>query len=91
MQRVERGLAEDRAGVVAALKEAGFAVPREGTHYVTVLDPARGDRWRLKGALYEHDFQRERLCAPGSGAGWRTRTGRRPRSPSASCGRLARR
>ena len=64
VQRVERGLAEDRAGVVAALKEAGFAVPREGTHYVTVLDPARGDRWRLKGALYEHDFQRERLERP---------------------------
>ena len=64
VQRVERGMAEDRAGVVAALKEAGFAVPREGTHYVTVLDPARGDRWRLKGALYEHDFQRERLERP---------------------------
>ncbi len=73
VQRVERGLAEDRAGVVAALKEAGFAVPREGTHYVTVLDPERGDRWRLKGALYEHDFQRERLerpaAAPDGGRG----------------------
>ena len=64
VQRVERGQAEDRAGVVAALKEAGFAVPREGKHYVTVLDPERGDRWRLKGALYEHDFQRERLERP---------------------------
>ena len=64
VQRVERGQAEDRAGVVAALKEAGFAVPRAGTHYVTVLDPERGDRWRLKGALYEHDFHRERLERP---------------------------
>ena len=64
VQRVESGLVEDRAGVVAALQEAGFAVPREGKHYVTVLDPERGDRWRLKGALYEHDFQRERLERP---------------------------
>ena len=49
----------DRAGVVAALKRAGFEVPREGKHYVTVLNPNSGDRWRLKGALYEHDYQRE--------------------------------
>ena len=91
VQRVERGMAEDRAGVVAALKEAGFAVPREGKHYVTVLDPERGDRWRLKGALYEHDFQRERLERPAPAPDGGRGTGRRPRSPSASCGGLARR
>ncbi len=39
VQRVESGQIEDRAGVVAALKEAGFEVPRESKHYVTVLDP----------------------------------------------------
>ena len=39
VQRVESGQIEDRAGVVAALKEAGFEVPRENKHYVTVLDP----------------------------------------------------
>ena len=59
---------EDRAGVVAALKEAGFEVPREGKHYVTVLNPNSGDRWRLKGALYEHDYQRERVERPAAAA-----------------------
>ena len=73
LQRVGSGQAEDRAGVVAALKEAGFEVPREGKHYITVLDPERGERWRLKGALYEHDYQRERVeraaAAPDTGRG----------------------
>ena len=64
MQRVEHGTVQDRAGVVAALKEAGFEVPRAGKHYVTARNPETGDRWRLKGALYEHDFQRERLERP---------------------------
>ena len=31
---------QDRAGVVAALHEAGFDVPRQGDHYVTMRDPA---------------------------------------------------
>ena len=61
LQRVEHGTVQDRAGVVAALHEAGFDVPRQGDHYVTMRDPATEKRWRLKGTLYEHDFQRERL------------------------------
>ena len=73
LQRVESGKVEDRAGVVAALKEAGLEVPREGKHYVTAVDPERGERWRLKGALYEHDYQRERVeraaAAPDTGRG----------------------
>ena len=64
MQGVERGTVQDRAGVVAALQKAGLDVPRQGDHYVTVRDPDTEKRWRLKGALYEHDFQRERLERP---------------------------
>ena len=56
LQRVESGTVQDRAGVVAALHELGLDVPREGKHYVTAHDPKSGKRWRLKGALYEHDF-----------------------------------
>ncbi len=41
-QRVEHGTVQDRAGVVAALHEAGLDVPRQGDHYVTVRDPATG-------------------------------------------------
>ena len=53
-----------RADVVAALKEAGLEVPRQGKSYVTAHDPESGQRWRLKGALYERDFDPERLDRP---------------------------
>ena len=64
MQSVESGKVKDRPGVVAALQRAGLDVPRQGTHYVTAHDPESGKRWRLKGTLYEHDFQRERFTRP---------------------------
>ena len=51
----------NREEVVATLREAGLEVPRQGKDYITALDPETGDRWRLKGELYAHDFQRERL------------------------------
>ena len=61
VQRVEYGVVRDRADVVAALKEAGLDVPRQGKDYLTAHDPETGKRWRLKGALYEQDFNPERL------------------------------
>ena len=59
--RVVAGAVRDRDGVVAALQEAGFEVPRKGTSYVTVRDPDTGGRWRLRGELYDHDFNAETL------------------------------
>ncbi|MCY4601006.1 MAG: hypothetical protein OXF27_13935, partial [Acidobacteria bacterium] len=50
-----------RAGVVAALGELGLEVTRQGRHYVTARHPDTGDRWRLKGALYEQDLDGKRL------------------------------
>ena len=61
VQRVEHGVVRSRADVVDALKEAGLDVPRQGKDYVTAHDPKSGNRWRLKGSLYEHDFKPERL------------------------------
>ena len=61
LQRVEHGTVRNRADIVAALREAGLEVPRQGQDYLTALDPTTGDRWRLKGELYAHDFKRERL------------------------------
>ena len=61
LQRVEHGTVRNRADVVAALQEAGLEVPRQGQDYLTALDPTTGDRWRLQGELYAHDFKRERL------------------------------
>ena len=61
LELVDAGLVMDRAGVVAALEARGYDVPRQGEHYVTARDPATGERWRLKGALYERGFDRERF------------------------------
>ena len=61
LQRVENGTVRNRADVVAALREAGLEVPRQGKDYLTALDPETGNRWRLKGKMYANDFERERL------------------------------
>ena len=64
MQRVEHGAVQSRADVVSALEDVGLEVPRLGKDYLTVRDPDSGKRWRLRGALYEHDFEPERLDFP---------------------------
>ena len=50
-------MVRSRADVVAALQEAGFEVPRQGEDYLTARDPDSGMRCRMKGALYEQDFE----------------------------------
>ena len=62
-QRVEHGAVRIRADVIAALEDAGLEVPRQGKIYVTVRNPDDGKRWRLKGALYEHEFEPSDLTA----------------------------
>ena len=70
--RVAAGLIKDRAGVVAALEDAGFEVPRQGKNYLTVAAPETGQRLRLKGTFYEQDLpadlgrQIEREDGPGT-------------------------
>lgn len=39
LQRVEHGAVKDHFDVVAALREAGLEVPRQGKDYITALDP----------------------------------------------------
>ena len=61
VQRVEHGAVKGRADVVSALEDVGLEVPRQGTDYITARDPDSGKRWRLKGELYERDFEPGRL------------------------------
>ena len=73
-ERVVHGEIADRAGVVAALEALGLQVPRQGKNYVTVLDPQCGERIRLKGQIYERDFNAAEIGGPdpvaaGPGAG----------------------
>ena len=53
---VGAGLIQNRAGLVAALEDAGMTVPRQGKDYITVQDPETEERFRLKGRIYEKDW-----------------------------------
>ena len=90
VQRVEHGVVRSRADVVATLKDAGLDVPRQSRNYVTAHDPETGKRWRLKGALYEHDFNPERLGRPAAEAAGGRATADRGNDRAAVCGGLAR-
>ena len=46
----------DRASAVQALQDAGLEVPRQGKDYLTVRDPETGEKWRMKGRIYEKDW-----------------------------------
>ncbi|WP_420438296.1 relaxase/mobilization nuclease domain-containing protein [Candidatus Palauibacter sp.] len=64
VQRVEHGAVKGRADVVSALEDVGLEVPRQGKDYITARDPDSGKRWRLRGELYERDFDPERFDLP---------------------------
>lgn len=55
-QRAVQGLIRDRADLVEQVSDLGLAVTREGKDYITISEPESGQRWRLKGALYERDY-----------------------------------
>lgn len=54
-REVEAGRVHDQAGVVRTLEGLGYAVPRVGKAYLTVVHPETGKRVRLKGGLYNRD------------------------------------
>lgn len=56
---IERGTVRDRPSMVQALTEAGLGVTRQGKDYLTVQDAESGDRLRLKGRIYEKDWNYE--------------------------------
>lgn len=49
----------DRRSMISALTEIGFKLPRKGKAYLTVLDPDSGERWRLKGAIFDEHWTAE--------------------------------
>lgn len=57
--KILTGEIENRADIVAALHEVGLETPRQGKNYITAMDPSTGDRWRLKGRIYEKDWTRD--------------------------------
>lgn len=59
-ERAVEGLISNRDDVIVHVKELGFDVSREGKNYITIMEPESGEKWRLKGGLYERDFDAAR-------------------------------
>ncbi len=66
VDRIESGAIENRADILAALHGAGLETPRAGKKYITVLDPDTGNKFRLKGLIYNADFEREQFTRKAS-------------------------
>ena len=50
----------DRGSMVLTLQEAGLQVPRQGKDYLTVHDPDSGEKFRMKGRIYEKEWTYDR-------------------------------
>ena len=67
---VTEGKLETRSDIVQELYSLGYEVPRQGEDYITILDTDTGKRTRLKGTLFQTDFngpvwlQRQALQRP---------------------------
>jgi hypothetical protein len=57
---VEAERVTDRESMVLALQEAGLQVPRQGKDYLTVHDPESGEKFRMKGRIYEKEWTHDR-------------------------------
>ncbi len=53
---IQQGRVENRNDVLRSLRDCGFAISRRGKDYVSIVDPENGKKMRLKGAMFEEDF-----------------------------------
>ncbi|WP_282091228.1 relaxase/mobilization nuclease domain-containing protein [Epibacterium ulvae] len=70
LDQISVGIITDRASMIDALTDAGFEIPRSSKNYITVKDPDTGERWRLKGEIFNENWQvtpAEREIERGSG------------------------
>lgn len=56
---IEDGLIFDRSSLVEALEGAGLEITRQSRDTVTAKDPETGERFRMRGAVYEQGWTRE--------------------------------
>ena len=57
--QISMELIEDRAGMIAALTDAGFEVPRAGKNYLTVKDTETQERFRLIEDVFHENWRAE--------------------------------
>lgn len=62
-QRIESGRIHNRQDIIMSLQEVGLAVSRAGKNYITVAMPENGDKYRLKGGVYDESWNTERTAA----------------------------
>ncbi|MCL1563601.1 hypothetical protein DTJ06_09145 [Parasaccharibacter sp. TMW 2.1886] len=55
-QRTVAGDIRSRQELLRHVRELGLEVLRAGKNYITIREPRSGQRWRLKGLLYEDSF-----------------------------------
>ncbi len=70
-QCIEIGKVNDRSDIIAALKEVDLDVSRQGENYITVSEPQKGSKTRLKGGLYAKGWTIERTLTEQNEAGQR--------------------
>lgn len=68
-QRVNMGLVANRQDIVRSLEEVGVKIVRTGKDYLTFIDPETEKRCRLKGGIYDADWNPERMAAITTGNG----------------------
>lgn len=73
LMKIEEGQVTNRSELLAALREADLEINRAGKDYVTVKDPARGEKLRLKGGIYAEHWQLAGI--PGRAHAGQDRTG----------------
>jgi len=57
LMKIEEGQVTNRSELLAALREAELEINRAGKDYITVKDPASGEKLRLKGGIYAEHWQ----------------------------------
>ncbi|WP_444876161.1 relaxase/mobilization nuclease domain-containing protein [Xenorhabdus yunnanensis] len=77
-QRAVQGVIRNRRDVIEQVADLGLEVTREGKNYITVSDPESGQRWRMKGGLYEREFDATRAIEAAVPRGERDYTGPDP-------------
>lgn len=53
--KIAQGLIRNRAGILSALKEAGYAINRAGKDYISIK-AVNGDKLRFKGTIYREEW-----------------------------------
>ncbi len=59
--QIENGLIKDRSDIITSLREIGLDINRESKTYITVKDPESPQKIRLKGGIYNADWNTTKL------------------------------